>query len=240
MPTPRKSIAELMASGTYQRNKGRYESRLEAEKAAQAAKPPSAPIGRPPAHLTVDEKKVWIEIVKQSPALNQTHRLLLEVAVRLTIKLRKDGLKSAEMTKLISLLESFKGAVADSVNVPAVNTAPVEDTRSQYEKDWEEFAADVEEGNWREQTIRAEMEAAGRTYWEILQDLFPDEAAVNKKHVDDVFKWIDERRAKGLWTDNRQKQEEKVEYIPPPREPREPIVEDPDRKRELMLRRWSM
>ncbi|RSL15569.1 hypothetical protein EDE15_1060 [Edaphobacter aggregans] len=150
MPTPRKTIQELMLSGTYQQNKGRYKARIEAEMAAQAAqsaKPPTAAIGRAPAHLTADEKKVWAEIVKQSPALSHSDRLLVEVAVKLTVKLRTDGLKSAEMTKLISLLEAFKGGVADGINTPASspNPKPDSDTRTEEEKRWDEFEQEMRE-----------------------------------------------------------------------------------------------
>ena len=125
-------MEELRLSGALDARPGRYKDRIEAGKAAQSTKAnpvaqyAKASIGRPPAHLTTDEKKVWNEIVKQSPALTQSDRLLLEVATKLLCKMRTDGLKSAENTKLINLLEGFKGTVASPQPIPVTNAEPAE------------------------------------------------------------------------------------------------------------------
>jgi len=61
--------------------------------------------------------------------------------------MRTDGLKSAENTKLINLLEGFKGN--NSTNPEPIPDAPIADTRTRQEieseKFWREFVAEDEE-----------------------------------------------------------------------------------------------
>lgn len=255
-------MEELRLSGALDARPGRYKDRIEAGKAAQSTKAnpvaqyAKASIGRPPAHLTTDEKKVWNEIVKQSPALTQSDRLLLEVATKLLCKMRTDGLKSAENTKLINLLEGFKGTVASPQPIPVTNAEPAEDTRAEAEKSWDEFVAEDEEYHRRQKLIAAECQRREQTeppdclteiekkYWarayEVEADLFPDVREQRRKMHEQNNAFIDKMRSEGRWTDTKPKVEEKVEYTPIDRPPPEPFIEDPAKKQERMLRRWSM
>lgn len=58
MPTPKKTLAELMLSGTFQQNKKRYEHLANPVVTVQL------PVGRPPAHLGTAERAVWTELVR--------------------------------------------------------------------------------------------------------------------------------------------------------------------------------
>ncbi len=60
MPKPRKTLAQLALSGTLAAHPGRYAARLKGGIVL-------SPIGRPPGHLSTNEKLTWAELVKQTP-----------------------------------------------------------------------------------------------------------------------------------------------------------------------------
>src|SRR5258707_343216 len=100
MPKPRKSIQELMLSGTYQMNKRRYEHRLNPVSTVQL------PIGTAPRHLQAIERVVWAEIVRSAPEglLGRPDRIVLEVATRLIVKLRSGEYRPSDVGALLNVL----------------------------------------------------------------------------------------------------------------------------------------
>jgi phage terminase small subunit len=100
MPTPRKTIAELVLSGTYQQNKKRYESRLAPQATVQL------PVGRAPSHLLATERAIWAEVVKSAPEglLGRPDRLIVEVACKFIARMRSSDLKVSELNALVNVL----------------------------------------------------------------------------------------------------------------------------------------
>jgi|GEM_PF-2351003 len=100
MPTPRKSLAQLAASGTLARHSGRYKSRLAA--VPTIIHPP----GRAPAHLNLDQKTVWAEIIRTAPqgVLMKSDRIIVEVLVRLLLKVRTTDGSTAEFNAIANVL----------------------------------------------------------------------------------------------------------------------------------------
>ncbi len=103
MGRPRKSLNELSLNGALQNRPGRYADRIN---------PPAViiqPIGRPPTHLTSEQRTVWAELVRQAPVgmLTKHDRLSLEVAVHLVLRLRSGHAKNAEVTSLSAALASL-------------------------------------------------------------------------------------------------------------------------------------
>jgi hypothetical protein len=100
MPTPRKSIAELKLSGTYQTHKARYEHRLNPVSTVLS------PIGAAPRHLATLERAVWAEVVKNAPEglLGRPDRIVLEVASRLIVKLRTGEYRPSDVGALLNVL----------------------------------------------------------------------------------------------------------------------------------------
>ena len=92
MPTPRKTIEELRLTGTYQRNKGRYASRLSVGAVL-------SPIGRPPGHLSTNDKVTWAELVKQAPVglLTKHDRIVLELVTKMIVRMRTGVMKTSEL-----------------------------------------------------------------------------------------------------------------------------------------------
>jgi hypothetical protein len=93
MPTPKKTLAELKLSGTFQQNKRRYEHLTNPVVTIQL------PVGRPPAHLEAGEKAAWAELVRvaHSGLLTRSDRLILEIAAKLIVRMRMGDAKTSEL-----------------------------------------------------------------------------------------------------------------------------------------------
>jgi hypothetical protein len=100
MPKPRKSLAQLSASGTLAKNKGRYADRIAAIPTVLM------PIGKPPRHLPTDERALWAELVKAAPPglLQRSDRIALEVACKLVARMRTADAKTSELNALMATL----------------------------------------------------------------------------------------------------------------------------------------
>jgi hypothetical protein len=135
MPTPRKSIQELMLTGTYQRNKGRYQARLSVGTILN-------PIGRPPNHLSTNEKVTWAEIAKQAPPglLTKSDRISLEIVTKMVVKMRTGVMKVSELSSLIAILGKFGmtpyGRSKMQLPEPPIPAA----ARTAEEKAWDDLA----------------------------------------------------------------------------------------------------
>ena len=93
---PRKPTAVLEASGAFEKDPQRRDAR--------ANEPASnGPIGNPPDYFDENHRDVWFELADMAPdgVLAKSDRLHLEVAVRLTVKMR---LAPAKMPKWLSYL----------------------------------------------------------------------------------------------------------------------------------------
>jgi hypothetical protein len=104
MSAPRKSLAALEASGTLQKNRGRYQLRVEAAS-------PSAvkSIGRAPAHFDRDQKSIWREVCRIAPegTLTVADRISLEMLVRIVHKVRFGTPTMGEANNVQKLLGKF-------------------------------------------------------------------------------------------------------------------------------------
>jgi hypothetical protein len=120
MPARRKSISELVQSGTFGRNPARYRNRA----AAQAA--PQPPLGRVPKHLSATEKSIWTEIASDAPRgqLVRGDRLCLELAVRLVLRLRTTQPKPSEIRLLATLLAKLGLTPQDRARMDLPVTEP--------------------------------------------------------------------------------------------------------------------
>jgi len=100
MPTPKKTLAQLQLSGTYQQNKKRYEHLTNQVVTIQL------PVGRPPAHLAAAEKAVWAELVRVAHPgfLTRSDRLILEIAAKLIVRMRTSDAKTSELNALMTVL----------------------------------------------------------------------------------------------------------------------------------------
>lgn len=100
MPTPRKSLAQLAASGTLGKNLGRYKSRLAA--VPTIIHPP----GRAPAHFNVKQKAVWAEILRTAPqgVLTKSDRLAIEILVNMLLKIRSiDAPSTSDYNAIVNM-----------------------------------------------------------------------------------------------------------------------------------------
>ncbi len=100
MPTPRKTLAQLAASGTLAKNVGRYKKRIDAQST------PNKPIGKAPVHLTPQERGIWAELIKSAPSglLQKSDRLAVEVVVKLVGRMRGPDAKTSDFAALSNLL----------------------------------------------------------------------------------------------------------------------------------------
>jgi phage terminase small subunit len=134
MPTPKKTLAELKLSGTFQQNKRRYEHLTNPVATIQL------PIGRPPAHLQAAEKAVWAELVRvaHSGLLSRSDRLILEIAAKLIIRMRTSDAKTSEFNALLSVLAKMGMTPAARLKM---NLQPLElpasPTKSEQDKTWD-------------------------------------------------------------------------------------------------------
>jgi hypothetical protein len=100
MPTPRKSIAQLTASGTLTKHLGRYQSRLAA--VPTIIHPP----GRAPVHFSPQQKLVWAEVLRTAPegVLMKSDRFSVEILVNMLLKLRTTNGSTSEYNAIANLL----------------------------------------------------------------------------------------------------------------------------------------
>jgi|ERR1700678_718556 len=100
MPTPKRTLAELKLSGTYQQNKKRYDHLANPVVTIQL------PIGRPPVHLQAAEKAAWAELVRVAHPglLTRSDRLILEIAAKLIVRMRTSDAKTSEFNALLGVL----------------------------------------------------------------------------------------------------------------------------------------
>jgi phage terminase small subunit len=103
MAPPRKPLAHHVASGAIAKNPGRFVDRTDPPE-------PKAPIKRAPKHLDEAQQKVWKELVSQAPdgLLGTCDAVLLEIAVRLTVKMRTGQMeKTSEFISLANVLNKL-------------------------------------------------------------------------------------------------------------------------------------
>lgn len=122
MPAHRKSIEHHIATGATKKNPKRF--------AVDTHTPPTpkAPIKKAPRHLSEEQQKVWREIVSNTPdgLLGSCDALAVEIAVRLTIKMRDMPEKwtSTDAGQLINIIGKLGGTPGDRMRLNVV--APVE------------------------------------------------------------------------------------------------------------------
>ena len=121
MPTPRKPLAELIESGTYGKNVGRYKNRLAATTVAPSL------IGRPPRYLKQELRDIWCEIVNDSNTglLGRGDRVSLEVLVHLVAKMRTStDLKPSETKLIMDTLAKLRMTPTDRARADLPVTEP--------------------------------------------------------------------------------------------------------------------
>lgn len=109
MPAHRKHLDIHVMSGATKKNPQRFTDRKRAPQ-------PTEDLGKPPKHLTADERKAWKEIASQVPpgVLGNTDRIAVEIAARLLVRFRTGLLlKASEVSCLVSLLARFGMTPAD-------------------------------------------------------------------------------------------------------------------------------
>jgi len=138
MRTPKKSLAELKLSGTFQQNKKRYEHLTDPVVTIQL------PVGRPPAHLQAAEKAAWAELVRvaHSGLLTRSDRVILEIAAKLIVRMRTSDAKTSEFNALLSVLAKLGMTPAARLKM---NLQPLElpanpVAKSEEDKVWDQLA----------------------------------------------------------------------------------------------------
>lgn len=128
MPKPRKSLTELVASGTLQKNLGRYSTRIAAHTTV------IAPIGTAPRQLPAIERSIWAEAVRTAPPglLSRSDRLAVEVLCRLVARMRTSEFKISELNALVGVLARFGMTPTDRVKL---NLEPLPEPTIQTEED---------------------------------------------------------------------------------------------------------
>jgi phage terminase small subunit len=126
MGRPRKPTAVLELTGAFRKNPKRKRTEPESTGA----------IGDPPAHFNREQAAIWRELVSTcSPGvLQRADRLLLEIAVVLTLRFRKQAahMSSADMKGLISVLARMGMSPADRSRVGII--APEKKQLSEFEQ----------------------------------------------------------------------------------------------------------
>jgi phage terminase small subunit len=112
MPKPRKPTALLLLNGGLAHDKKRYANRT-------AEPVPSGELGPAPRHFNAELKAIWNELVKQIPAgvLTCADRIILELACRLTNKMRTEEFTSSNAAQLVSCLSRLGLTPADRSKV---------------------------------------------------------------------------------------------------------------------------
>lgn len=99
-------------------------------KTARANEPkPTEKIGRPPSHLTLDQKLAWkeLEAMVVPGLLTKTDRLVLEMIARLLVKLRDGTIKTQEVSILTTLIGKLGMSPADRAKVSVVANSKTDD-----------------------------------------------------------------------------------------------------------------
>jgi len=115
MPAHRKNLEVLAISGATKKNPQRFRDR-------KAAPKPMGELGKPPKHLSEEERKAWKEMASQIPpcVLGNTDRIAMEIAARLLVRFRTGLLlKASEVSCLVSLLARFGMTPADRNKIQA-------------------------------------------------------------------------------------------------------------------------
>jgi hypothetical protein len=135
MPTPKKTLAELKLSGTFQQNKRRYEHLSNPVVTIQL------PVGRPPAHLEAGEKAVWTELVRVAHPglLARSDRLILEIAAKLIVRMRTSDAKTSELNALLSVLGKMgmTPAARLKMNLQPLELPAEQPTKTEQDKLWD-------------------------------------------------------------------------------------------------------
>jgi phage terminase small subunit len=138
MPIARKSLAELQLSGTYQRNKRKYDDRLNPVATILP------PIGTAPRHLQATERAVWAEVVRSAPEglLGRPDRIALEVATRLIVKMRTGDYKPSDVGALLNVFTKLgmTPAARQKLNLQPPATPATSELTAE-EKVWAELDA---------------------------------------------------------------------------------------------------
>ena len=121
MARPRKPTKILELKGSFRGRPGR-------EKQREGEPKPAADVGRPPRHLTTEQKKVWREITSKTPegVITAMDRCSLEIVCVLLDRFRQanagiaERLQAAELSALMRGLSSLGMTPADrsKVSVP--------------------------------------------------------------------------------------------------------------------------
>jgi hypothetical protein len=111
MGRPRKPTAVLELTGAFRKNPQRK----------RTDPPATGPLGDPPEHFTPEQAVVWHELAAVSPrgVLTRSDRLLVEIAVVLMLRVRKQGprMRRGELNVLISVLSRMGMSPADRLRV---------------------------------------------------------------------------------------------------------------------------
>ncbi len=113
MPAFRKSAELLSLNGSFSEKPSRYRpSEPKCEKL----------IGDPPAYLSTDARKIWREFVSNAApnSLSASDRVMMEIATRLTLKLRNGTIISTELSVLSSALSKLGWSPSDRNKISAV------------------------------------------------------------------------------------------------------------------------
>jgi phage terminase small subunit len=99
MPRPRKPTTLLELAGVFDRNPARR--RVDPEI--------SGALGKPPKHLDVERRKVWLELSKLLPlgVARNADRFSYELICDLMYRQRYQSITGAELGSLVSLLSKF-------------------------------------------------------------------------------------------------------------------------------------
>jgi len=138
MPTPKKTLAELKLTGTYQTNKKRYEHLLNPVATIQL------PIGPPPSHMLATEKAIWRELVRTAHPglLARSDRLTLEIAAKLIVRMRTSDAKTSELNALMTVLAKLgmTAAARLKMNLQPLDLPANPSKQTEEEKVWDQLA----------------------------------------------------------------------------------------------------
>jgi hypothetical protein len=101
MARPRLPQAKAEVSGAVAKNAGRFADRKA---------PKVKALGLPPKELTENQKTAWVEISSSLPWLDNSHRVILELACRLVAKMRENPEFGVNAIQALSSLMSKLGA----------------------------------------------------------------------------------------------------------------------------------
>lgn len=108
MPRPRTPTSLLVLNGGLAHDKKRYQNRT-------AEPVPAGDLGPAPKHFDKPLKAIWKELVEQVPpgVLTIADRVILELACRLTLKMRTQEFTSSNAAQLVSCLSRLAMTPAD-------------------------------------------------------------------------------------------------------------------------------